>query len=239
MTNNRGIPLHALLLLGFTALHSRAADAKASPSPPGQGDHVQAVAYYFPDWSRPPGNMDRVFAEWWYLENAIPRFSGHAQPKRPVWGYEDESDPAVMAKKTAVAADHGLSGFVFCWYYHAQGPFIERALHDGYLKAANRAQLPFAIMWANHDIAPLERVGAVTPEVFEAMTTCLGFPRCTLCYTRTKNRVLFGDFALPHNPLVGGSNPSGPTFASSRTVSHSGVQVLNPSRLRRSDTATF
>lgn len=100
----------------------------------------------------------------------MPRFSGHEQPKKPVWGYEDESDPAVMARKLDAAADHGLSAFIFCWYYHAQGDFMERALHDGYLKAANRERLPFAIMWANHDIAPIGRMGAVTPEVFEKMT---------------------------------------------------------------------
>jgi len=150
------------LALWLAAFHLHAAEAGR--------DGVQAVAYYFPDWTRPPGNNDRVFAEWWYMENAIPRFPGHEQPKKPVWGYEDESDPAVMAKKVAVAAEHGLSAFVFCWYYHAQGHYIERALHEGYLKAANRVRLPFAILWANHDIAALGRTGAVTPEVFDKMT---------------------------------------------------------------------
>ena len=139
------------LAVWLAAFHSHGVEGKA--------DGVQAVAYYFPDWTRPPGNKDRVFAEWWYLENAFPRFSGHEQPKKPVWGYEDESDPAVMAKKVAVAAEHGLSAFVFCWYYHAQGHYIERALHEGYLKATNRARLPFAILWANHDIAALGRTG--------------------------------------------------------------------------------
>ena len=135
--------------------------------PPGQ---VQVAAYYFPGWQRPAGDTNRTFAEWRNIETAIPRFPGHEQPKRPVWGYADEADPAVMAKKIDVAADHGLNAFIFCWYYHAQGPFIERALNEGYLHATNRARLPFALMWANHDLAPPWRIGAVTPQVFDQMT---------------------------------------------------------------------
>jgi hypothetical protein len=91
-----------------------------------------------------------------------------------VWGIEDEADPAVMAKKIATAADHGLSAFLFCWYYHEQGGYLDRALNEGYLQAPNKMRLPFALMWANHDVSTQPfRKGAVTREVFDRMTDLL------------------------------------------------------------------
>ena len=75
------------LAAGLLASILSASAAKEIPAPAAadRADAVQAVAYYFPDWTRPPGNKERVFAEWWYLENAVPRFPGHEQPKKPVW----------------------------------------------------------------------------------------------------------------------------------------------------------
>lgn len=32
-----------------------------------------------------------------------PKFAGHEVPKVPLWGYEDEPDPAVMGKKITTA----------------------------------------------------------------------------------------------------------------------------------------
>jgi hypothetical protein len=56
-----------------------------------------------------------------------------------------------MAKKIAVAADHGLDAFLFDWYWYDSGPYLERALEQGFLKAPNNDRLKFALMWANHD----------------------------------------------------------------------------------------
>ncbi len=69
----------------------------------------------------------------------------------PLWGYEDESDPAVMARKIAAAADHGIAAFLFDWYWYDDGPFLGRALDEGFLRAPNVDRLKFAFMWANHD----------------------------------------------------------------------------------------
>lgn len=131
-----------------------------------------AAVYYFPNWHRATEQPGELFGEWGHLARATPRFEGHQQPKRPVWGIEDESDPQVMAKKIAVAADHAVGAFIFCWYYHEPGPYLDRALNEGYLHATNKLRLPFALMWANHDVGP-QRKGAVDRGVFDRMADLL------------------------------------------------------------------
>ncbi len=114
----------------------------------------QLAAYYFPNFHADPRNEARYgrgWTEWNLLKEAQPRFPGHQQPKVPVWGYEDEADPAVFAKKIDAAADHGLSAFIFDWYWYEGRPYLARALEEGYLQATNRDRLKFALMWANHD----------------------------------------------------------------------------------------
>ena len=73
------------------------------------------------------------------------------QPKIPLWSYEDESNPDVMAKKIDAAVCHGIDCFIFDWYYYEDGVFLERALEEGFLKATNRKRINYALMWANHD----------------------------------------------------------------------------------------
>lgn len=114
---------------------------------------MQTAVYYFPNFHVDPRNEavhGKGWTEWELMKHAGPRFPGHMQPKIPAWGYEDEADPAVMAKKIDAAADHGLDAFIFDWYWY-EGPFLERALNEGFLGAPNRNRMKFALMWANHD----------------------------------------------------------------------------------------
>jgi hypothetical protein len=114
----------------------------------------QVAAYYFPGFHPNPFNNrlhGQNWTEWELLRRAEPRFPGHRQPLVPAWGYQDESDPQVFAGKIAAAADHGLDAFIFDWYWYAGKPAMEGALEGGYLGAANRERVRFALMWANHD----------------------------------------------------------------------------------------
>ena len=114
---------------------------------------MQTAVYYFPNFHVDPRNEavhGKGWTEWELMKHAGPRFPGHMQPKIPAWGYEDEADPAVMAKKIDAAADHGLDAFIFDWYWY-EGPFLERALNEGFLGAPNCNRMKFALMWANHD----------------------------------------------------------------------------------------
>jgi|688.fasta_scaffold194591_2 hypothetical protein len=175
---------HTLILVTAVLLAPlavmRAADT-AAPSPRNGSstkNDIQVAVYYFPNW----GPVAQ--SEWSTLQAAPPRFTGHAQPKVPAWGYENENDPVVMARKIAAAADHGIDAFIFDWYYYdadasrlAKSPhysqdgsrYLHTALESGYLGAANNDRLKFAIMWCNHDMYPNAK-GAVKPETFERLT---------------------------------------------------------------------
>jgi hypothetical protein len=69
-------------------------------------DDVQVAAYYFPNWG------PVATSEWGLIKWAKPQFEGHLQPKVPAWGYENENDPAVMARKIEAAASHGIDAFI-------------------------------------------------------------------------------------------------------------------------------
>ena len=142
----------------------------------------QVAVYYFPNYHPDARNAERMGAgwtEWDLLKRATPRFPSHQQPKVPHWGYEDESDPMVFARKIEAAADHGVDAFIFDWYHYNDGPFLQRALEAGYLHAPNNERVKFALMWANHDWvelfpavpqqSPLIYPGAVTRATFERM----------------------------------------------------------------------
>lgn len=141
------------------------------------------ACYYFPNYHIDPRNEavhGPGWSEWELVKRAEPRFPGHSQPRTPLWGYESEDNPSVMAKKIAAAADHGIDVFLFDWYWYDDGPFLERGLDTGFLRAPNNDRLKFALMWANHDWQDIHPAGlsavrrgpatlypgTVTPETF-------------------------------------------------------------------------
>ena len=140
--------------------------------------------YYFPNYHVDPRNEREHGAgwtEWELVRRAEPRFPGHAQPRLPAWGYRDEADPVAMAQKIDAAADHGVGAFIFDWYWYDDGPYLERGLEQGFLRAKNNQRLKFCCMWANHDWTnihparlrdprPLQFPGQVQPATFRALT---------------------------------------------------------------------
>ena len=142
------------------------------------------LAYYFPSWHQDPQNA-RWFGEGWseyqLLADAKPRFPGHRQPRVPVAGEVDESDPRVFDQQIDLAVDHGVNGFLFDFYWYEDGPYLNAALDDGYLKAARRDDIDFALMWANHHLTdifpsksphedkPILKNGAIDRATFERM----------------------------------------------------------------------
>ncbi len=128
---------------------------------------MEIAVYYFPNYHADERNEARHgkgWNEWELMKCARPRFKGHDQPKVPLWGYEDEADTNVMSRKIDTAAEHGIDAFVFDWYWY-DGPYLQRALDEGFLTASNRDRLKFALMWANHDWYDRHPVGR---DVFKA-----------------------------------------------------------------------
>lgn len=90
--------------------------------------------------------------EWEVIKKGNPRYEGHYQPRLPLWGYGLDNDPEVVEKWIDAATDHGVNIFIYDWYWYEEGPFLESALNDGFLKAKNNEKMQFYIMWANHDV---------------------------------------------------------------------------------------
>ncbi len=89
--------------------------------------------------------------EWQTVRRAGLDFPIEGWPRRPLWGYVNEADPAVMEKEIDAAADHGVNVFIYDWYWYDGRPFLENCLNDGFLKAKNHERMRFYLMWANHD----------------------------------------------------------------------------------------
>lgn len=120
---------------------------------------TKIYSYYFPNWHVDKQNEQwhgTGWTEWNVTKCALPKFEGHVQPKKPLWGYEDEADPKVMEKKIDVAVEHGLDGFIFDWYWYREiGIYREKCLEEGFLKAKNNEKMDFAVMWCNHEAKQL------------------------------------------------------------------------------------
>lgn len=172
----KGPPMRMLLLVAVVLTVLQPAHL-----PGGEADRVQVAAYYFPNYHADARNealKGKGWSEWELVKAAKPRFTGHHQPNLPQWGCTDEADPQAMAQRIAAAADHGLDAFIFDWYWYDDGPFLQRGLDEGFLKAANNSRLRFALMWANHDWTdihpkahktqpPTLYRGRVTPATFD------------------------------------------------------------------------
>jgi len=129
-------------------------EAAAADAPATGSNRPTVVAVYYPHWhSYDHGSSwkGEGWTEWEGVKVAVPRFPGHEQPKKPSWGYFDESDPKWAAKEIDLAADHGIDVFLNCWYWYSGVQNMQEALEQGFLRAPNRDRMKFALMWANHD----------------------------------------------------------------------------------------
>jgi signal transduction histidine kinase len=136
------------------AVREPGSTALDAAKPRAVSDPITVAAYYYPG-THPDPRWDKNkypgFTEWDEIKAAKPRFTGHIQHNPPVWGYQNEAKPEVMAQKIAAAADYGVNAFIFDWYYYNDGPYLDDALDEGFLHATNNARMKFALMWANHD----------------------------------------------------------------------------------------
>jgi hypothetical protein len=182
------MPIAAVLLA--VSVGSLPLDAgEPTASRPG-GEYTVAI-YYWPNFHQDAYHQSKKgqgWTEWEIVRNAKPKFEGHDQPKMPLWGYRDESDPKEMARSIDAMADAGIGAIIFDWYRYDDdiqgGVMIEKALRQGFLQAPNRNRVKFALMWANHTYidchpfapgvwfnnAPVWRKGEVGRAAFERHT---------------------------------------------------------------------
>jgi len=112
------LQLPFFLLFLFTIERSQAQELKFIDNSPG----YDIAVYYFPNYhhddARNEARYGKGWSEWDLVKDAKPRFEGHAQPKIPLWGYTNESDPAVMEMKIDAASQYGVDVFIYDWYYY-------------------------------------------------------------------------------------------------------------------------
>lgn len=146
------------------------------------------AAFVWPAYQPEPrwaelGIFDQGIGEWQNVQEAVPKWEGHFQPRVPVWGYGNEADPEVVARKIDAASAAGVNVFIYDWYWYGGRPFLEDALNKGFLGAKNNGKMKFFIMWANHHVNRLwdNRVadkqwnrpvwrGGVSAEEFKTLT---------------------------------------------------------------------
>jgi len=73
--------------------------------------------------------------------------------RRPAIGWYDEGTPEVADWHIKYALEHGITGFIYCWYRAHYEPEIEQklghAIHEGLFNARYRDMFNFTIMWEN------------------------------------------------------------------------------------------
>lgn len=123
---------------------------------PISGDDYFVCAYVWP--SCHDDSLGRALlwpdgeGEWEVIKKGNPRFPGHYQPKQPLWGYEHDDDPIVVAKWIDTALKYGVNTFIYDWYWYNDFPYLEDALNKGFLEAKNNRNMNFYLMWANHQV---------------------------------------------------------------------------------------
>ena len=73
--------------------------------------------------------------------------------RRPAIGWYDEGTPEVADWHIKYALEHGINGFIYCWYRADDEPTISQslghAIHEGLFNAKYRDRFTFSIMWEN------------------------------------------------------------------------------------------
>lgn len=89
------------------------------------------------------------FTEWELVRECRPRFEGHWQPRRPLFGPYDDRDPLEVARRMQLGLDHGIEAFVFGVFWCRGKRVFESGLDQGFLESPLGRSTPFAVMWAN------------------------------------------------------------------------------------------
>jgi len=90
--------------------------------------------------------------------NATPAMPGADQPRKPLIGYYDDTNQAAVDWMIKMGLEHGVSLYVYDWYWYNGQKFLHESLENTFLKSKYISEYPdklkFAVMFT--DFYPFE-----------------------------------------------------------------------------------
>ena len=115
---------------------------------------ARVIAFYLPQFHPVPINdkyWGKGYTEWTNVAKAKPLYRGHYQPQIPAdLGFYDLRVPEVSVEQAKLAAEAGIEGFCYWYYWFGRGKKILEMPIERML-ASGSPDYPFCIGWANHD----------------------------------------------------------------------------------------
>jgi glycosyltransferase involved in cell wall biosynthesis len=116
--------------------------------------HVKAIAMYLPQFHRIDENdtwWGEGFTEWTNVRRAKPFYPGHDQPQipHPDIGYYNLDDPNVLERQASLAAQYGIHGFCFYYYWFNGRRVLEKPINN--MLESGKPDFPFCLCWANEN----------------------------------------------------------------------------------------
>ncbi len=104
------------------------------PAPKPLKTPYELGCYYFPGWP--------TASRWIPIRQFF---------RKPLLGYYAEGDPEVMDWQIKWALEHGITFWIFDWYWNQGHRSLEHGLHDAFFHARFQDRMKFALLWANHN----------------------------------------------------------------------------------------